>query len=140
MGLCLFFIVSRCKDTKVERNGKIYFDIPEMKYLRERSESKIRKKYLTARKKVHACAFLVHDITFCDFRSTIKYGENGNVTPDLKVFRIFATQKQSYGATEIPYPSREHPHARRAAGVAGIRQTRGADDVEIPHRQGLYHP
>ena len=64
--LYIFFFVnySRCKDTE---------------------------NFLTARKKVHACAFLVHDITFCDFRSTIKYGENGNVTPDLKVFCIFAT-------------------------------------------------
>ena len=33
----------RCKDTEVEWNGKTCFDISEMKYLRERSESKIRK-------------------------------------------------------------------------------------------------
>ena len=43
LGIFFFVNYSRCKDTKVERNGKIYFDIPEMKYLRERSESKIRK-------------------------------------------------------------------------------------------------
>ena len=43
LSLLSFVNHSRCKDTKVERNGKIYFVIPEMKYLRERSESKIRK-------------------------------------------------------------------------------------------------
>ena len=44
---------SDCKDTKVERNGKIYFDISEMKYRRERSESKIRKFLKPSGKKMH---------------------------------------------------------------------------------------
>jgi len=30
----------RAKDTKVERNGKIYFDIPEMKYRRRARRAK----------------------------------------------------------------------------------------------------
>ena len=42
-----------CKDTKVERNGKIYFDISEMKYCRERSESKIRKFLKPSGEKMH---------------------------------------------------------------------------------------
>ena len=44
MSLCVWLITtilfSRCKDTKVERNGKIYFDIPEMKYRRRARRAK----------------------------------------------------------------------------------------------------
>lgn len=44
MLLCVWLITtisfSRCKDTKVERNGKIYFDIPEMKYRRRARRAK----------------------------------------------------------------------------------------------------
>lgn len=37
-----------CKDTKTERNGKIYFVIPEAKYLHERCD------------KQHLCHSMVH--------------------------------------------------------------------------------
>ena len=44
MSLCVWLITnnsfSRCKDTKVERNGKIYFEIPEMKYRRRARRAK----------------------------------------------------------------------------------------------------
>ena len=66
-------------------------------------------------------------------------GNNTNIA-DVLARLIDVISSNVITTTEIPHPSREHPHTGRASGVAGIRQTGGADDGEILNRQGIYHP